>query len=170
MTTTNSGSSGDGHGQAGNGRPKRARRVAPFGAIRHPRKRAFLAAYAQTGNISAAALAAGTHRSNHYLWLQKDPVYAAEFSNSHEEAVERLESEARRRAVAGSDILLMFLLKAARPSVYRDNYVRAGQVVLTTAPADRVLTQEEVLAAYALSISSPAAPPAATAGGTGTGT
>lgn len=99
---------------------------------------AFLAAYAQTGNITAAAKAAGIARQSHYDWLAADPEYAKRFADAHEEAIERLEAEARRRASVGveepvyykgkqigavrrySDTLLIFLLKAARPSVYRD--------------------------------------------------
>ena len=34
--------------------------------------------------------------------------------------VEGLEDEARRRAFGGSDLLMMFMLKAARPDRYRD--------------------------------------------------
>lgn len=40
-----------------------------------------------------------------------------------EEAADVLEAEARRRAtVGGSDVLLIFLLKGARPEKYRDRY------------------------------------------------
>jgi len=37
-------------------------------------------------------------------------------------AVDALAAEARTRAFDGSDVLLMFLLKAHRPQVYRDHY------------------------------------------------
>jgi hypothetical protein len=102
------------------------------------KQRAFLAAYARTGNITAAARAAQCHRSQHYEWLA-DPAYAEAFLAAQEEAVEALELEARRRAAQGvlkpvyyrgavcgrvreySDTLLIFLLKAARPEKYRDN-------------------------------------------------
>lgn len=102
------------------------------------KQRAFLAAYARTGNIAAAARAAKCHRSAHYEWLN-DPAYAEAFLAAQEEAVEALELEARRRAEKGvvkpvyyqgevcgtvreySDTLLIFLLKAARPEKYRDN-------------------------------------------------
>ena len=114
-----------------------AKRAAP--AKRAPAKqRAFLAAYARTGNIAAAARAAKCARSQHYEWLS-DPAYAEAFLGAQEEAVEALELEARRRAEKGvvkpvyyqgevcgtvreySDTLLIFLLKAARPERYRDN-------------------------------------------------
>lgn len=59
-----------------------------------------LAAYAQCGNITRAATAAGVARSMHYLWLQ-EPEYADAFDRANDEAVERMEEEARRRAVEG---------------------------------------------------------------------
>ena len=66
---------------------------------------AFLAAYRTMGNISAAAKAAGVHRQSHYLWLERDPEYVAEFAQADEEAIEWLEAEARRRAVEGTQRL-----------------------------------------------------------------
>jgi len=39
-----------------------------------------------------------------------------------EDAVDVLEAVARRRAVQGSDTLLIFLLKAARPAKYRERH------------------------------------------------
>jgi hypothetical protein len=46
----------------------------PFGKIRHPKKRAFLAAMANTANVLRAAEIARMDRDNHYLWMKKDPV------------------------------------------------------------------------------------------------
>ena len=51
----------------------------PFGKIRHPKKRAFLAAMANTANVLRAAEIAGIDRDNHYIWLKKDPDYAAAY-------------------------------------------------------------------------------------------
>ncbi len=99
---------------------------------------AFLAAYGELGNIKQAAKKAGISRDTHYAWLKDDPDYAKTFELAREEAVETLEAEARRRAVEGvnrpvyqggeqvgtvrdySDTLLIFLLKGAAPSKYRD--------------------------------------------------
>jgi len=109
------------------------------------KKSAFLAAYAELGNITRAAQAANVARTKHYCWL-KDPAYAKAFLEAEEIAVEKLEAEARRRAVEGlkrkkfnrngdpimdpetseqyfeheySDTLLIFLLNAARPEKYK---------------------------------------------------
>lgn len=105
----------------------------------HPKKAAFLAAYAKTGNISAASRAADIWRGSHHAWLKDDAEYAAAFAEAKEQAIETMEAEALRRATLGteegvwykgkrvgterrmSDTLLIFLLKGARPEKYRDN-------------------------------------------------
>ena len=110
----------------------------------HPKKRAFLAAYRETGNIRLACQAAQIGRSSHYRWLD-DPDYAEEFERAKKDAVDVLEAEARRRAVEGweepvgwykgeaggtvrrySDTLLIFLLKGAAPEKYRERMEVSG--------------------------------------------
>ena len=59
-------------------------------------------------------------RKNHYLWLRQDPEYARAFEGIQEEASDALKDEAARRAFAGSDTLLIFLLKARRPEKFRE--------------------------------------------------
>jgi len=104
----------------------------------------FLVHLRNTGNVSAAARAAGTCRSRCYEWRRRDHVFAAAWVDALEEAADRLEMEAFRRAVTGvgeerffqgrvvgevtrySDSLLMFLLRARRPA-------RFGASVLTDA-------------------------------------
>lgn len=63
-------------------------------------KAKFLAAYSKTGNITEAARIAKIHRGTHYEWLA-DADYEDAFRAAHEEAVELLEAEARRRAMEG---------------------------------------------------------------------
>ena len=93
----------------------------------------FLEGLRATGNVSEAARAATICRSRVYECRQRDPVFAAAWADAQEEAADRLEMEAFRRAVEGigedrffkgdvvgrvtrySDRLLMFLLKARRP-------------------------------------------------------
>ena len=102
------------------------------------KKKAFLAAFAEVGNITRAAELAGMARSNHYVWLEEDPDYPALFREADQQACDRLEQEARRRAVQGvgkpvfhkgeqcgvvqeySDTLLIFLLKGALPDKYKE--------------------------------------------------
>lgn len=102
------------------------------------KKRAFLAAFAEVGNITRAAELAGVARKMHYDWMEKDPDYPALFREADQQACDRLEQEARRRAVEGvnkpvfykgdecgvireySDTLLIFLLKGAMPEKYKE--------------------------------------------------
>jgi len=108
-------------------------------AISHPKKRALLAAFAETGNITRSAELAGIDRRTHYDWLAADPAYERAFLDAREQAADRLEEEARRRAVEGtvkpvfykgrevggireySDTLLIFLLKGVRPEKYAEH-------------------------------------------------
>ena len=100
------------------------------------RRAVFLTALRETGNVSAAARRAGTNRSVCYGWRRRDSGFAAAWEDALEEAADRLEMEAFRRAVDGveeerffggqvigevtrySDSLLMFLLRARRPAIY----------------------------------------------------
>ncbi len=99
---------------------------------------AFLVAFTEHATVAAAAAAAHVGRRTHYNWLQADEAYAARFKDVEEGVTEALEAEARRRAQCGvdepvhyqgkrvdtirrySDTLLIFLLKARRPEMYRE--------------------------------------------------
>ena len=103
------------------------------------KKRKFLSAYAECGVITHAAEIAGIDRTRHYVCLDKSEQYRSMFESAHHQAIERMEQEARRRAMLGveepifyqgvevarvrkpSDTLLMFMLKGALPDKYRDN-------------------------------------------------
>lgn len=125
-----------------------------------------LEAYGQLGNITAAAEKVNIERKTHYRWIEKDPKYAKAFEEKTTEAIERLEQEARRRAVDGtlkpvfqngvqvgtvrefSDTLLIFLLKGANPNKYRDRMEhsgpKGGPIPIATTNNDLVyLTDEE---------------------------
>jgi hypothetical protein len=80
----------------------------------------FLAAYASSGNVKRSAMAAGIDRDAAYRRRQRDPEFAQAWAQAEQDAVDTLEAEARRRALATSDGMLMFLLKSLRPSVYRE--------------------------------------------------
>lgn len=115
------------------------------------KKERFLDVYGKVGTITAAAQGAGITRKTHYLWLKDDDKYSDAFQEKTEEAGERLEQEARRRAVAGtdkpivyqgeisrdkegkpvtikeySDTLLIFLMKGAMPNKYGDRVKHTG--------------------------------------------
>ena len=104
------------------------------------RQEGFLKALSDTGSVTAAVAMAGTSRSRVYELRKADPAFAADWDEAEEIAADRLEDEARRRAVEGvpeplvsagkivrdddgqpiairrySDALLLALLRAHRP-------------------------------------------------------
>lgn len=85
----------------------------------------FLEALARTCCVSTACLAAGVSRFTAYHHRKRFPKFARLWDESIEVGVEVLEVEARSRALNPSDPashnLLMFLLRAHKPQVYRDN-------------------------------------------------
>ena len=85
-------------------------------------QRRFLKAYVESGTIRDGAIAAKVGRQTHYDWLQQHDAYRIAFQAAKDEAVEGLEAECRKRALARSDLLLMFLLKAHKPAMYRDRW------------------------------------------------
>lgn len=108
--------------------------------IRTPEKEAgFLAALADTGNVTLSARAINTGRRTVYEWREADDVFAKAWDRAVKIAVIGLEDEARVRAEDGvdepvfhggkqcgtvrrySDTLLIFLLKAHNPEKYREN-------------------------------------------------
>lgn len=101
---------------------------------------AFLEAFEATGLVIEAAQRAGVARSTVYKHRAEDEEFATAWQELEDDVVERMEAEAKRRAVEGvprksydkdgnlireeqvySDTLLIFLLKARRPDVYREN-------------------------------------------------
>lgn len=128
------------------GRPRKTLRQS--GQAKH----AFLESYAQWANVSYACQQSGVPRANVYMWLEHDTVFAAAFHVAEAAATERLEREAWRRATEGtpykrtsywhgepvgtdekveySDQLMMLLLRARKPDVYREKVdVTVNQVV-----------------------------------------
>lgn len=109
------------------------------------KKQQFLANFALTGNVQEAAQAAGIGRRTHYDWLKQDQAYATQYGHASEDAADRMEREAYRRAVEGtdkpvyqggelvghvreySDTLLIFLLKGVRPEKYRERVDHSGK-------------------------------------------
>lgn len=119
-----------------------------FGAIRHPKKRAYLAALVETGgNVSRACELAEIDRSTPYTaqWLQ-DASFQELLGLAKDMGADHLEAEAIRRAYDGvsepvgfykgepsayvrkySDVLLIFLLKGAKREKYVERYEHTGR-------------------------------------------
>jgi hypothetical protein len=79
---------------------------------------AFLIAFRNSGNVRAAAQAAGVSRSEVYLARTRDASFAEAWDEAAEEAVDAIEARARQLALAGDTRLLMFFLQHLRPAVY----------------------------------------------------
>src|SRR5262249_42589556 len=119
-------------------------------------KNRFLEALSDTGSVTIAVAVAGTSRTRVYELRKLDPAFASAWQDAEEIAADRLEEEARRRAVEGvaeplvssgklvrddsgqpimvrrySDHLLLALLKAHRPR-RRERSVRLHLPALTS--------------------------------------
>ena len=107
----------------------------------------FLAVLRDTANVRLACQKAGISRPVAYKHRNRSARFAAEWDTALAEAVDVLEAEARRRGLAASDTLLIFLLKAHRPEVYRETIRNdhAGQVKIDLGALDE--SQLERLAA-----------------------
>lgn len=84
--------------------------------------RTFLELFGQTGNVMLSARGAGVNRTTPYELRARDESFARAWADADEASIQVLEAEARRRAMATSDRLLEFLLKARRPATYRENH------------------------------------------------
>ena len=87
---------------------------------RYPWAPTFLAALRNSGNVRAACELVKVPRSLVYAAKLRSPEFQAAWDEAVDEAVELLEAVALKRAMAGSDLLLIFLLKAHKPEMYRE--------------------------------------------------
>jgi len=129
-----------------------------MGNLRHLWTDAFLAHLAETGILSDAAAAAGVDRSNVWRRRQEDAEFAQAVEQALDMATDKLEAEARRRALDGveepvyqggqqvgtrtvySDSLLALLLKGRRKKVFAERIEQTG------ADGGPVKTQQVVIA------------------------
>ena len=86
-----------------------------MGQLAQPKKDAFLDAVRSGSSIVEAAAAAHIPRSTLYRHRRVDEAFAAEWDEAFDDGADALEQEAQRRALDGSDTLLIFLLKSRRP-------------------------------------------------------
>lgn len=102
------------------------------------RRQVFLTVLAEHGNLSEALKAAGISRPVAMASYETDEKFAEAWRAASDEAADRLEREARRRALEGteepvfyqgrecgrvrrySDSLMLALLKAERPEKFKD--------------------------------------------------
>jgi hypothetical protein len=111
---------------------------------------------ADTCNVSEACRTANIGRTTAYEWREADPSFAAAWKDAEEAAADKLEREAWRRAVEGtdkpvtfqgvitatykeySDRMLEILLKAHRPEkfVEKSKVEHSGGVSITVSQED----------------------------------
>lgn len=100
---------------------------------------AFLTALRNSGNIRAACQAAGITRAMAYHARKTKPVFAAEWDEAMNDAIDLLEAAAWQRArTQQSDTLTIFLLKSHRREVYGD---RVDVTVELRETAERIAEQ-----------------------------
>ena len=99
----------------------------------------FIELYSATCNASLAARGAGVSYSSAQQHRQRFPDFAARWLEAEEIAICRLEAEAWKRALASSDTMMNFLLKANKPEKYREQYEtkHAGSVEVIIKREDR---------------------------------
>jgi hypothetical protein len=96
-----------------------------------------MATYARTGDVRAASTAAKMSLATHYRMLETSDSYGKDFEAAQARLIGELEAEAFRRALAGSDELLAFLLRAWLPDRYREHSIveHSGAVILSESEA-----------------------------------
>ncbi len=112
-----------------------------------------------------ACQAAGVSRAHVYQLRKVNPEFAAAWDTALEDAVERLEFAVRQRALTTSDTLAIFLLKAHRPTMYRERVENVHCNIDVTQWTDAQLEAyqagvplAQVLAMTTIDVTSPATP------------
>jgi len=131
----------------------RAAKARRAGAAPTPTKlNAFLHHLGRTGSVTLAAARAGLRRSTLYKLKADDAAFAGRWAEAVDLGVERLQDDAMRRALHGTERaifrngqqvgtvrqydnrLLQFLLRAHRPEIYADK----GRAAAASLPFDLV--------------------------------
>jgi hypothetical protein len=102
------------------------RNATPIKKTGRPWQDAFVVALAKFGTVTHAAEAAGIDRPSAYRHRKENEAFARRWEEAIEAYGDMLVNEARKRAVARSDNLLMFLIKGERPEKYRENLKLTG--------------------------------------------
>jgi len=102
----------------------------------------FLSTLRNTANVRAACEKAHITRRTAYRNRDENAAFRDAWDEAIEDACDSLEAVARVRAQRSSDTLLIFLLKAHRPGVYRET-TRNYNINLTPEQAAQ-MTDEEI--------------------------
>lgn len=77
-------------------------------------------------HIGKAVSAAGITRAWAYACKAADPDFRQRWIDAWEKGIDDLEAEAHRRAMDGSDLLMIFMLKGNRGEKYRERVIAEG--------------------------------------------
>lgn len=100
------------------------------------------------GNVGGACQAAGISRVTAYTWRAQFERFRRAWDEAVEDAIDELEAECRRRALAGSDVLLWKMLSSLRRNTYGERIEiehTLKQYVKSLAEQFQ-LTEDEILA------------------------
>jgi hypothetical protein len=109
------------------------------------RIRKFMETYARTGELGAAAKAARISLATHHQMLETSDSYRNAFEAAQQQVADLLEAEAFRRALAGSNELLIFLLRAWVHERYAGQIVREHLGAITLSEQE-AFSERETLA------------------------
>ena len=84
------------------------------------RQRAFLKALRRNPNITAACAIARIPRRSVYDLRAADETFAAKWDEALDASVDEVEAKAFKIAKEGDNQMIQFVLKAHRPSIYRE--------------------------------------------------
>jgi hypothetical protein len=87
------------------------------------KKAVLLEAIAEGLTVTEAARRAGMSWRSVYDWKDADPEFAADYKRAYTAGSDIYEQEAKRRAFAGSDALLIFLMKQRDPDRFNQKMV-----------------------------------------------
>jgi len=94
----------------------------------------FIAALREAPHVGLAAKAAGVSREICYRTRRDNPLFAEQWANALDDALDDLETVAFREAMRGNSQLIQFLLKSHRKNMYSDTqrheHLVAGKIIL----------------------------------------
>jgi predicted DNA binding protein len=104
------------------------------------KKTRYLRAVEQLGTLTAGCRAAAVSHNTIYQWREHDDAFMLAEQQARTTFADELEHEVVTRGRAGSDTLLIFMLKAVRPEKFRDR-VDVRQTV-TSDSGDQLTDQQ----------------------------
>ena len=122
-------------------------------SLKDARQTTVLKAFVQCLKVGEACKSADVPRANWYNWMRSDPGFRATVQQILEASTDELEMEGMRRAMEGSDQLLMFFLKTRRREKYGDKHVI--EVVSPDVQRRLALTADAILQACQMDLPEP---------------